>query len=88
MPSRSITASGTTWRVYPSGHVTQYDHDEFGLVFVTGTGADRVVRVTRYSPNGVRSREASLIALSDATLLELLQQSQPSETSPEANYGA
>ena len=36
MPSRTITANGKTWLVFPSGRVTQYDRDEFGLIF-TGT---------------------------------------------------
>ena len=43
---------GKSWLVFPSGRVTQYDRDEFALVFVHGTGADREVRVTRYSPVG------------------------------------
>ncbi len=86
MPSRTVTASGQTWRVYPSGFVTQYDHDEFGLLFIRGTGDDREVRVTRYSPIGSRSREASFAELTDAQLQELFSQSQPSFTSPEAGY--
>jgi hypothetical protein len=72
--------------VYPSGRVTQYDRDEFGLVFVAGTGAHRRVRVTRYSPVGVRSREESLATMSDADLQQLFTFSQSSDTSPEANY--
>ena len=57
MPERSISVNGQTWRVAPSGYVTQYDRDEFALIFVRGTGSSREVRVTRYSPVGVRSRE-------------------------------
>ena len=53
MPTRTLAADGKTWLVFPSGRVTQYDRDEFGLIFVSGTGADREVRVTRYSPVGV-----------------------------------
>lgn len=86
MPTRTITADGRTWRVMPSGRVTQYDRDEFALLFVAGQGADRVVRVTRYSPQGSRSREQSLAELSDSDLLRLLGESQPSATSPEADY--
>jgi len=86
MPTRTITAEGKTWRVMPSGRVTQYDRDEFSLMFIAGTGADRVVRVTRYSPQGARSREQSLAELTDAELQQLLSQSQPSDTSPEADY--
>jgi len=86
MPTRSITIDGTSWRVFPSGYVTQYDRDEFGLMFVAGLGDTRQIRVTRYSPVGARSREQSLGELSDAELQRLFQESQPSETSPEAGY--
>jgi len=86
MPTRSISVDGTTWNVYPSGFVTPNEHDEFGLIFVTGEGGERRVRVTRYSPVGARSRERSLAELSDQQLAQLLGQSQPSFTSPEAGY--
>ena len=86
MPTRRITVGGREWSVFPSGRVTQYDKDEFGLIFVAGTGADREVRVTRYSPVGARSRERSLFEMSDEQLRELLECSQPSFTSPEAGY--
>jgi hypothetical protein len=86
MPTRSITHAGRNWKVYPSGRVTQYDAEEFALMFVAGSGADRELRVTRYSPTGVRSREQSLLELSDADLTRLLEQSQPGEMSPEAGY--
>jgi hypothetical protein len=86
MPARTITVGGRTWQVYPSGFVTQYDQDEFGLIFVSGTAEDREVRVTRYSPHGSRSREESLAEMSEADLARLLEQSQPSFTSPEAGY--
>lgn len=86
MPARTITAAGKSWRVFPSGRVTQNEHDEFALMFVSGTGADRVVRVTRYSPVGSRSRERSLLEMSDADLQRLFMSSQPSDTSPEAGY--
>jgi hypothetical protein len=86
MPARSITVDGASWDVYPSGRITQYDRDEFGLVFVRGTGAGREVRVTRYSPQGARSREQSLAEMSDAELRQLFDCSQPSFTSPEAGY--
>jgi len=86
MPTRSITHEGRTWKVYPSGHVTQLDRDEFALMFVADAGADREVRVTRYSPTGVRSREQSLFDMTDADLTRLLVHSQPGEMSPEAGY--
>ena len=67
MPTRTISLDGRAWRVMPSGRVTQYDRDEFALLFVTGSGDYREVRVTRYSPVGTRSREQALIELGDAT---------------------
>jgi hypothetical protein len=86
MPARTISVSGRTWRVFPSGFVTQYDQDEFGLIYVAGIGDEREVRVTRYSPVGSKSREESLVEMSDADLVRLFEQSQPSFTSPEAGY--
>lgn len=86
MPTRRITLAGKQWQVYPSGYVTQYDADEFGLIFVHGTADEREVRLTRYSPTGTRSRETSLAELTDADLERLFALSQPSETSPEAGY--
>ncbi|MFI5229903.1 MAG: hypothetical protein ACHQWU_12595 [Gemmatimonadales bacterium] len=88
MPSRSIDADGRRWLVYPSGRVTQNDRDEFALVFVSGTGVGRRVRVTRYSPVGARSRERSLLELSDGDLKRLFDFSQPGDTSPEVDYTA
>ena len=86
MPTRSVTIDGTTWNVYPSGFVTQYYQDEYGLIFIHGSGAARDTRVTRYSPQGARSREASLAEMSDERLIELFRASQPGATSPEAGY--
>jgi len=86
MPTRSLTTAGRTWRVFPSGRVTQYDRDEFALLFVSEASGRREVRVTRYSPTGARTRERSLAEMSDAELERLFQQSQPGDTSPEADY--
>jgi hypothetical protein len=86
MPTRTISTEGKEWRVFPSGYVTQYEHDEFGLMFIAGTGENREVRVTRYSPLGARSREQSLAELPDSELIRLFRESQPSFTSPEAGY--
>jgi hypothetical protein len=86
MPVRTITVEERIWQVVPAGRITQYDHDEFALLFSTGTGATREVRVTRYSPQGARSREQSFADLSDAQLRSLFAQSQPGATSPEAGY--
>ncbi len=83
MPYRSITINGHTWRVSPAGYVTQYDHDEFSLLFTRESGD---VRVTRYSPQGARSREQSFAELTDVDLARLFAQSQPGSTSPEAHY--
>lgn len=86
MPARTINVGGRAWRVLPSGFVTQYDQDEFGLIYVAGVGDEREVRVTRYSPVGSKSREESFAEMSDADLVRLFEQSQPSFTSPEAGY--
>ena len=86
MPSRTIYVDGDLWAVQPSGFVTQSAADEFGLVFVRGTGDERQLRVTRYRPSGNRSPEASLADCSDETLRELFDRSQTSERSPEGGY--
>lgn len=86
MPTRTLNVGGRAWRVFPSGRVTQYDRDEFAVLFVSDTGGKREVRVTRYSPVGARSRERSLAEMSDADLTRLFESSQPGETSPEAGY--
>jgi len=86
MPTRSISIDGKAWRVFPAGYITQYEHDEFGLLFIAGTGDSREVRVTRYSPQGTRSREQALTEMPDEDIRCLFAQSQPGETSPEAGY--
>ena len=86
MPTRALEVEGKKWEVYPSGYITVYTQDEYGLFFTRKTGEGREVRVTRYSPQGTRSREQSFFELSDAQLKELFEQSQPSFTSPEAGY--
>ncbi len=86
MPTRSISIDGRAWRVFPSGYITQYDRDEFALLFISGTGDNREIRVARYSPHQTRWREQSLIEMSDADLARLFDQSQASDTSPEAGY--
>lgn len=86
MPARSLEIGGKKWDVYPSGYITQYTQDEYALMFSRGAGADSELRVTRYSPQGTRSREQAFAELSDRQLKELFEQSQPSFTSPEAGY--
>lgn len=86
MPARVLNVDGRAWQVYPSGFLTQYVADEFGLIFVSGFEADREVRVTRYSPGATRSREQSLAELDDKALVALFRMSQPGARSPEAGY--
>ena len=89
MPARRVVIDGREWQVYPSGFLTQYVADEFGLIFVHGSDASREVRVTRYSPVATTSstaREQSLASLDDVALTELFRTSQPGARSPEAGY--
>lgn len=84
--TRTITQAGARWAVAPSGFVTQFVGDEFGIVFTRLDADATEVRFSRYSPGGTRSREASFESLSDATLLRLLAMSQPSARAPEGGY--
>ena len=84
--SRSVHVDGDQWVVYPSGRITFYSGDEFGLVFEKGTGPDRVRRVTRYSPVGARRPDRALAELSDSQLFGLFRVSQPAWTSPVTSY--
>jgi hypothetical protein len=86
MPRRIIEVDGEQWQVAVSGRSTQYTKDEFGLVFTRGTGPGREQRVVRYSPLGAKSRELSLVQLSDKELTNLLSVSQPAWTAPELGY--
>jgi hypothetical protein len=85
---RAIIVEGETWDAYPSGRVTVYGRDQFGLIFERGTGPQRTRRVTHYSPTGSRVPERSFAELSERELLELFRQSQPAWTAPEVNYAA
>ena len=78
MARRTLIVDGERQEVYPSGRVTVYGRDQFGLIFEHGIGPQRRRRVTHYSPLGSRSRE----------LLELFRQSQPAWTAPEVDYAA
>ena len=86
MPRRIIEVDGDRWQVAVSGRTTQYNKDEFGLVFTRGTGAGRERRSVRYTPLGAKSTELSLARLSDRELAELLAVSQPAWTAPELGY--
>lgn len=83
---RTIRIEGETWEVSPSGRVTFYAQDEYGIVFQKGSGQDRVRRVTRYSPIGARRPDKALAELSDHRLTELFRHSQPAWTSPVTGY--
>jgi YD repeat-containing protein len=86
MSRRVLEIDGARWEISPSGRVTQYTRDEFGLLFARASGDAREERVVRYSPLGSRSPEASLNELSDTELTELFRRSQPSWTAPETGY--
>lgn len=86
MPARKIDIDGVTWNASPSGFITSYDQDEFGLIFSRDYDGKKELRVTRYSPQGSRSREQSFRELTDERLRALFAESQPSFTSPEVGY--
>lgn len=88
MARRRIVADGETWEVFPSGRTTVYGKDEFGLLFEKGTGPERKRRYVRYSPQGSRFPDASLLELPEARLVALFRESQPAWTAPENAYGA
>jgi hypothetical protein len=83
MARRTIDVEGVRWTVAPSGRVTNYARDEFGLVFEQGTGAARVRRYARYVPLGAPRWDAALMELSEARLRQLFAESQPEWTSPD-----
>ena len=87
MARPTIVVDGSIWNVYPTGRITVYGKDEFGLQFELGTGPERKRRFTRYSPMGSKSSDASFAELTERQLLDLFQQSQPAWTSPEGGYG-
>jgi len=82
----TIVVDSGIWRVYPTGRITVYGKDEFGLLFELGTGPERKRRFTRYSPLGSKSSDASLAELTER-LLDFFHQSQPAWTSPAGRYG-
>lgn len=86
MSGRTFTANGQEWRVTPTGRITQYAKDEFGLRFTRLQPEPREERVVRYSPQLSKNRESALAQLSDADLAGLLSVSQPAWTTPETGY--
>jgi len=85
---RTIVIDGERWEVCPSGRVTVYGRDQFGLIFERGTGSQRLRRVTHYSPLGARAPDRAFAELSERELIELFRQSQPAWTAPEVDYAA
>lgn len=83
MGRRLVEIDGEAWQVGPSGRVTSYQRDEFGLVFQRGSGAEAVRRFVRYSPLGARRWDAAFAELSDRELRQLFACSQTAWTSPE-----
>ncbi|MDH4046254.1 MAG: hypothetical protein OEY20_04305 [Gemmatimonadota bacterium] len=88
MARRTIEVEGERWQVFPSGRMTSYQRDEFGLVFLQGTGVDRIRRFVRYAPQGAPRWDASLGELTDAQLQQLFAHSQTEWTSPVARMSA
>src|SRR5438105_15511326 len=82
----TIVVDSGIWSVYPTGRITVYGKDEFGLLFELGTGPERKRRFTRYSPLGSKSTDAALAELTERQLLDFFHQSQPARTSPEGGY--
>jgi hypothetical protein len=88
MARRVLTVDGECWDAYPSGRVTVYGRDQFGLIFEHGTGPQRRRRVTHYAPLGARSQDRAFLELSERDLFALFHESQPAWTAPEADYAA
>jgi hypothetical protein len=87
MIERHLTIDGRPWKVSLAGRFTVYEHDEYPLVF-EALAPDGLPerRLSRFSPQGSRSRERALAELSDAELVGLWRQSQETWTSPEVAY--
>ena len=87
MPRRITDRSGVVWEVMPSGRRTQYGADETSLEF-RRTDDDAIARrFCRFSPRGAKSAEIALEDASDASLVTLLDVSQPAWSSPDGAYG-
>ena len=87
MIERPLAVDGVTWTASLAGRTTQYDLDEYTVVFERRDEyGKRIRRASRFSPQGSRSRALALGELTDADLLTLFRQSQPDTTSPELDY--
>src|SRR2546426_6960573 len=64
MTRRTIVVDSEIWKVYPTGRVTVYGKDEFGLLFELGTGPERKRRFIRYARGDlVERRVRNLVVL-------------------------
>jgi hypothetical protein len=86
MSGRTFEVNGQQWSVSPTGRITQYGKDEFGLRFTRLRPEPREERVVRYSPQLSKNRESALAQLGDGDLAGLLKVSQPAWTTPDAGY--
>ncbi len=86
MPARMLELDGVQWAVAPSGRHTQYNRDEYSLVFTRGRGPEREERIMRYSPQGTANHELALSQISEDQLRDLLRRAQPSWTTPDLGY--
>ena len=87
MPRRILEVSGQRWDASPSGRTTQYQRDEFGVIFSRSIEGGREQRLARYSPVGTRSSvESALAEMPEFQLRELFERSQPSWTAAETEY--
>jgi len=85
MADRVIEENGRRWRVALSGRRTQYNRDEFGVIFTAESDKER--RITRFSPLATKIPELAFDRLTDRDLLSMLARSQQAATSPELEYG-
>ena len=85
MARRLIELDGVAWWATMSGCHTQYNKDEFTVLF-RPVGEERPARVARYSPLGSKLRDESFAELIDQQLIDLLRRSQPAWTSAETGY--
>ena len=87
MTERTLVVDGATWTVSLAGRFTVYERDEFPVLFERrDPHGKRERRLSRFSPQGSRSRARALAELTDAELVNLFRQSQPDWTSPELGY--
>jgi len=86
MPRRTIEVDGQMWEISATGRVTQYQRDEFGLLF--RRHGDGQVRIVRYTPTSSRHVDTALVEMPEYLLRELFGHSQPGRTAPETGYAS